>query len=180
LFKVSRRLIILAAASAALVTAYAAAGFRLVPKLLRSKAEAFAGEHYGRNVEIGEIRFNPFTFVLEVGGFSFPDADGKPLASFDKLLVNLELSSLWRVGASFKEISIERPYVRPVIRADGALNLADLARPFPAEPEPAEPEEPPRLFIELFRMTGGHAHFEGSSHQFARPQGTNRLRSESD
>jgi len=47
-----------------------------------------------------------------------------------------------------------------VIRADGALNFADLARPFPAESEPAEPEEPPRLFIELFRMTEGHARFE--------------------
>ena len=95
-----------------------------------------------------------------VDGFSFPDADGEPLASFDRLLVNLELSSLWRVGASFKEISIEQPYVRPVIRADGELNFADLAKPFPEEPEPAEPEEPPRLFIELFRMTEGHARFE--------------------
>jgi uncharacterized protein involved in outer membrane biogenesis len=131
-----------------------------VPKLLRGKVESFASETYGRTAEVGEIRFNPFTFELEVDGFSFPDADGEPLASFDKLHVNLELSSLWRVGASFKEISIERPYIRPVIRADGELNFADLAKPFPEEPEPAEPEEPPRLFIELFRMTEGHAHFE--------------------
>ena len=49
-------------------------------------------------------------------GFSFPDADGAPLASFEKLLVNLELSSLWRVGASFKEIAIARPYSRALVR----------------------------------------------------------------
>ena len=130
-----------------------------MPKILRGKVESFASETYGRTAEVGEIRFNPFTFELVVEGFSFPDADGEPLASFDKLLVNLELSSLWRVGASFKEISIEQPYVRPVIRADGELNFADLAKPFPEEPEPAEPEKPPRLFIELFRLTEGHARF---------------------
>lgn len=158
--KVPRRLIILAAASAAILAVYAAAGFWLVPKILRGKVESFASETYGRTAVIGEIRFNPFTFELEVDGFNFPDADGELLASFEKLLVNLELSSLWRVGASFKEISIDRPYIRPVIRTDGALNFADLAKPFPEQPEPTEPEEPPRLFIELFRMTEGHAHFE--------------------
>ena len=100
-----------------------------MPKILRDKVESFASENYGRTAEIGEIRFNPFTFELEADGFSFPDADGQPLASFDKLLVNLELSSLWRVGASFKEISIERPYIRPVIRADGLPGRPRLVTP---------------------------------------------------
>ena len=154
-------MIVIAAASAALVAAYAAAGFWLVPWLVRSKAEQFADENYGRRLAIGEVRFNPFTLVLEVDRFSFPDADGEPLASFDTLLVNLGLSSLWRAGASFQEISIGKPYIRPVIRPGGELNFADLAKPFPETPEDeAEDEGPPRLFIALFSMTGGHAHFE--------------------
>ena len=160
MLKVSRKLVVLAAAAAAVLAAYAAAGFWLVPKILRGKVESFASETYGRTVTVGEIRFNPFTFELQVDGFSFPDDDGEPLASFEKLVVNLELSSLWRAGASFKEISIEQPYVRPVIRANGDLNFADLAKPFPEEPEPPEPEKPPRIFVQLFRMTDGHAHFE--------------------
>jgi Domain of Unknown Function (DUF748) len=146
---------------AVLVAAYAAAGFWLLPRILRSQAERFASENYERKLEIGEIRFNPFTLELAVNRLSFPDTDGEPLASFESLLVNLELSSLWRAGASFKEISIERPYLRPVIRGDGALNFADLAKPFPETPESTEEtEEPPRLFIELFRITEGHVHFE--------------------
>jgi hypothetical protein len=47
-----------------------------------------------------------------------------------------------------------------VIRANGDLNFADLAKPFPETPETPESEEPPRLFIELFRLTDGHARFE--------------------
>ena len=161
MFRITRKLIVIAAASAALLAAYAAAGFWLVPRLVRSQALQFADENYQRTLAIGEVRFNPFTFVLEVDRFSFPDADGEPLASFDTLLVNLELSSLWRAGASFKEISIGKPYIRPVIRPGGELNFADLAKPFPETPEDeAEDEGPPRLFIALFRMTDGHAHFE--------------------
>jgi hypothetical protein len=145
-----------------LIAVYAAAGFWLVPKILRAKAESFVADNYHRTLSIGEIRFNPFTFRLDVARFSMPDADGEPLASFDSLVVNLELASLWRRGASFEEISIARPYVRPVVRTGGELNFADLTKPFPEEPrDPAAgPEEPPRLFVEHFRMTDGHAHFE--------------------
>jgi len=130
--------------------------------LLRSEAGSFVSKHYHRTLTLGDIRFNPFTLELGVNGFSLPDADGEPLASFYSLLVNFELSSLWRRGASFKEIAIVRPYIRPVIRAGGEINLADLARPFPDERagQSAEVEEPPRVFVELFRMTDGHAHFE--------------------
>lgn len=144
-----------------MIAAYAAVGFFLVPRLVRSGAQDFVSENYGRTAEIGEIRFNPFTFTLEVGKFSFPDVDGKPLASFESLLVNLELSSLWRRGPSFKEISIEQPYARALLRENGSLNLADLAKPFAGEPEvPEEVAEPTRLFIDLFRMNAGHVGFE--------------------
>jgi hypothetical protein len=143
------------------VAVYAAAGFWLLPRVLRGQVEDFARESYGRSVTLGEIRCNPFTLQLEVDGFSFPDADGEPLASFDRLLVNLGIASLWRAGASFEEISIDKPYVRPVIRVGGELNFADLAKPFAGRPQAeAEDEEPPRIFIGHFRMTDGHAHFE--------------------
>ena len=160
-FRLTRRLIVIAAASGVLVAAYAAAGFWLVPWLVRSQAEQFGDENYGRKLAIGEVRFNPFTLVLEVDRLGFPDADGEPLASFDTLLVNLGLSSLWRAGASFQEISIGKPYIRPVIRPGGELNFADLAEPFAETPgDEADDEGPPRLFIALFNMTDGHVHFE--------------------
>jgi uncharacterized protein involved in outer membrane biogenesis len=156
-----RKLIVLAAVAVVLVATYAAAGFFLVPRLVRSAAQDFVSENYGRQAEIGEIRFNPFTLTLEIDRFVFPDADGKPLASVEALLVNLELSSLWRRGASFKEITIDRPFVRAMLREDGSLNLADLAEPFAEEAEaPEEDSEPTRLFIDLFRVNAGQADFE--------------------
>jgi len=147
--------------AAALVGAYAAAGFLWAPRLIRSQAEEFASENYGRKVEIGEFRFNPFTFELNVGRFTLPDADGKPVLAFESLLVNLELSSLWRRGASFKEIAIGKPYARALVRENSELNLTDLIKPFEDKPgEPVEASEPARLFIGLFQMDAGHVHFE--------------------
>ena len=90
-----------------------------------------------------------------------PDADGKPVLSFESLRVNLELSSLWRRGASFKEIAIARPYARALVRENSEFNLTDLIKPFEDKPgETAEPSEPARLFIGLFRMDAGQVHFE--------------------
>ena len=77
----------------ALVAIYAAAGFVWAPRLIRSQAEEFVSENYGRKVDIGEIRFNPFTFELNVGRFVLPDADGKPVLSFDSQ-VDKKLSTL--------------------------------------------------------------------------------------
>ncbi len=156
-----RKLIVLAAALVVLVATYAAVGFFVVPRLVRSQAQDFVSEKYGRTAEIGEVRFNPFTFTLEVDRFVFPDSDGKPLASFETLLVNFELSSLWRRGASFKEIAIGQPNVRAILRENGSLNLADFAKPFEDEPEVAEEDTgPTRLFIDLFRLDAGQTSFE--------------------
>ncbi|HKX98847.1 MAG TPA: DUF748 domain-containing protein, partial [Steroidobacteraceae bacterium] len=160
MIRLTRRLVVLAVASAVIVAAYAAAGFWLVPRIVRAQAVEFAQEKYQRMLAIGEVRFNPFTFQLEVDDLSFPDADGEPLASFESLVVNLELSSLWRAGASFKQIAIGKPYIRPVIRPGGELNFADLAKPFPESPPEEVDDGPPRVFIAHFQMTDGHAHFE--------------------
>ena len=51
----ARSLIVIAAASAVLVAAYAAAGFWLVPWLIRSQAEKFAEENYDRALAVGDV-----------------------------------------------------------------------------------------------------------------------------
>jgi len=77
----------------ALVAIYAAAGFQWAPRLIRSQAEEFVSENYGRKVEIGEIRFNPFIFELNVGQFALLAKDAVPESALEALgKVRLELS----------------------------------------------------------------------------------------
>jgi hypothetical protein len=157
----TRGRIVLIAIVIVLFAGYTLFGFFGVPRLLRSQATGFVAAHYQRQLEIGEIRFNPFTLVLRIGTVSFPDAQGQPLVGFRDLLVNLDASSLFRMAPSFESIELGEPFTNVVIRTDGTLNLADLAQPFAAPATPAaEPEEPPRLAIQNLRVTAGRVDFE--------------------
>ena len=157
-----RRYLIALAVILGLVGVYAVAGFWAVPHFARSSAQSFVRTHYGRTLSIGDIRFNPFTLKLDISDVSLPDADGKTLLSFAHLHVDLQLASLWRLGPSFHEILLDKPYVRALIRHDGELNLADLGKGFPAQPQkpPPQPSKPLRLFIGRLAVTGGSSTFE--------------------
>ncbi len=159
----SRRRIILIAAALALLGAYALGGFFAVPHFARQAAGDFVRTHYGRTLAIGDIRFNPFTLNLDVTQLALPDADGQTMISFDRLHVGLQLASLWRLGPSFGEILLERPYVRAVIRPGGELNLADLGKGFPPSPPPPpqqKPGAPLRLYIGRLVVSDGGTTFE--------------------
>ena len=93
-----RRYLIALAVVVVLVGAYAVAGFWAVPHFARSSLTSFVKTHWGREVRVGEIRFNPFTLNLDVSQFSLPDADGKTLLSFDHLKVGLQWASIWRLA----------------------------------------------------------------------------------
>jgi len=158
--KSNRKWLFLALAVAGLVAAYALFGFYGVPRIVRSQVLGFVAENYGRQAELGQVRFNPFTFVLEARDFSMPDADRERMLAFDRLHVDLDPASAWRLAPSFTAIELDRPYIRTVVRPDGSLNLEDLAKPFPAD---SEEEEPARLFVDRFVVSGGEIAFEDRS-----------------
>jgi uncharacterized protein involved in outer membrane biogenesis len=159
-----RRYLIVLAVVVLLIGAYAAAGFLAVPYFARKTLTDFVRTHYGRTLTLGEIHFNPFTFALEVTGVALPDADGATMVSFQRLHVKAQLASLWRLAPSFSEILLEQPYVRAVIRPDGALNLADLGKGFPPPPKPQKPSPPMKLFIQRFAVISGSSNFEDHTH----------------
>jgi len=157
-----RRLLIAAGVAVLLVGGYALAGFVVVPHLLRSNLTQFVATHYHRKLTLGQIRFNPFLLTLDVRDISFPDADAQPLLSLRRLFVDLQCSSIWHRGPVFREILLERPFVRAVLRADGALNLMDLAKPFAEPPQPKS--APMRLFIRRLTVIDGRSNFEDRTH----------------
>jgi len=157
----TRARIIVIAGVLALVLAYTLFGFFGVPRLLHSKATGFVAKEYGRKIDIGEIQFNPFTLVLKVSGLSFPDTEGQPLVGFRDLLVDLNVSSVFRLGPSFAAIELTEPFTNVVVRKDGTLNLVDLARPFATpEEKAADAAEPLKLFIERLGVRSGRIDFE--------------------
>ncbi|HEY6457075.1 MAG TPA: DUF748 domain-containing protein [Steroidobacteraceae bacterium] len=158
-----RRLILWGAIAVLVVAVYAGFGFYGVPALIRSQGSAFVTQKYQRTLQLGEIRFNPFTLELDVRNFAFPDVDGKPMLAAQRLYVNLQLASLWNRGATFQDIQLEHPQVHAQLRTDGSLNLADLAKPFANEP-PTPAAAPIRLFLTRLAVIGGEFTFVDLGH----------------
>jgi uncharacterized protein involved in outer membrane biogenesis len=145
------------ATTVVVVALYAAAGFLLVPRLLADGVRSYFDGHYHRQVELGKVAFNPFTLELTVERFALPDADGTPLAGFDRLYVNLQLLSLLRGGAEFKAVTLDRPQAHLVRRDDGGFNVMDFAQP--PQPNPGPPSKPPRVWIHELAVRGGETSF---------------------
>ena len=138
---------------AALIGLYALAGFWLVPKLVVSGLHEYLEVKHQRHVEVGAVRFNPFTLQLDVARFAVADADGAPLVGFGHLAADVRARSVLRGGVEFALITIDQPHVRLVQRRDGSLNIMDLV-------PPSDPNSPmPKVWIDSLRIARGDAEF---------------------
>src|SRR5512134_340345 len=141
---------------AALIGLYALLGFKFAPNFVRHKAVEYVRAQYGRELTIGEVHVHPFKLQLDARDIALPDADGERMLALKRLFVDFELSSVWKRALYFREVDLGAPYVRAVIRPDGAMNLADLApRGEPAPPAEQEPEAPTRVWIADLAVADG-------------------------
>ena len=154
--------------TAGLLLVYTLAGFFLVPHVARSAIHDYVENTLGRHVEIGELTFNPYSFVARVSDFELREADDEPLLGFRSLLVNAEpFASLVHRAITLKQLQLLAPDVSVVIAADGSLNLAKLAPPSSADAPPStEATGVPRIRIATLEVGDGRVAFEDRS----RPQ----------
>lgn len=156
---ISRKWRIAGIVLAGLLVLYVVLGLFAVPSIVRSQAKAFVAEKWQRELALGEVRFNPFTLTLEARDCAMPEADGKPLLGFGRLLVNLNISSIFG-RASIERIELDAPYTHARNAADGTLNLAVLGKPFASAEPPKEPAEPLALFIGHLAVREGRVELE--------------------
>jgi uncharacterized protein involved in outer membrane biogenesis len=146
-----------------LLALYAAVGFWLVPRLIRSHIEQYVSRDLKRHISIGEVRFNPFSLAVEIQALSLTEADGTPLVRFRLLRVEAAaLRSLVYRAYTLSEVRLEQPDIRVRIGADGALNLSRLKPPAAAGP-PAKPGPLPAVRIGSLAVVDGTVGFEDLS-----------------
>ena len=137
-----------------LLIIYTLGGFFLAPYLVRHYVPEIAQDLLQREAHIGKVRFNPFLFTLEASDFELTEPDGTPIGAFKRLLVDFELSSLFRWAWTFRQITLDEPLVNLVIGTDGALNLAKLVAKGPDQAEESD-ARPPRLLLQNIEVSGG-------------------------
>lgn len=112
--------------AAGLFGVYLVFGFFLVNPLAQ-KLLPWVGEHkLASRLSAGEVKFNPLTLEATVRGLKIAEPDGKPLASFDRLYVNLDTTGLFRWAWRIQDIQLDRPSATVEVRPGGRLNWQAL------------------------------------------------------
>jgi hypothetical protein len=143
-----------------LVLAYTLFGFLGLPLLIESQIRSQAEQKLGRKATVGEVKVNPYVLSLQIDDFALLDQDDETLLAFDRLLVNFQLSSLFRWAWTFREVSLDGSYLyfERYALDDTRLSrmLADAAANNPPEPEDAANAPAlPRLLIHELSLNGG-------------------------
>ena len=133
---------------------YAVIGFFAVPAIVKHQAVAHVERELGHKLELGDLRFNPFTLAAEIEGLALSEATGAKLLSFRRVFVNFQTSSLFRRIWTFSTIELDAPDIRFELRPQGRHNFSALLDKL-KKPSP-EPDAPiPRLEIASIRVNDG-------------------------
>ena len=132
-----------------LVGAYALAGFYLVPHLIRSQATGWVHDRLGKTLSLGDIRFDPFRFTLDIGNIAIAGPE-RPMVAIGRLYLDFSMRSLVQHAYRFDEVRIERPFLDAVIRPNGTFNLLELL------PRGGSGGPSPAVRIDSFTVDRGH------------------------
>ena len=160
-----RKWIWAASALVLLFIAYLLAGYFLVPGLIRSQAVAWVGTNLDKKLALGEIKFDPLRFTVDVGDIAIPDAQQQPMVAVGHLKIGFSILSLFQHAYRFTDVRIDRPFVRAIVQPDGALNLIELV------PKTKSEGPSPAMRIDTFTVNQGRIVYADDSREL-RPEKT--------
>ena len=139
----------------AVIIVYALLGFFLAPWLVKNTATNAVRDSLGAELRLQKVSVNPFVLSLQIDGLELDDPGGEPFLAVDRILINFQLSSLFRWALTFREFHIVSPKLRLARDGNGEFNVGFLVQQS-AEPAVTEAEPdggPPRLLIQDFAIT---------------------------
>jgi hypothetical protein len=134
---------------------YLVFGFFLVNPLAQ-KLLPWIGEHkLASQLSVQQVRFNPLTLEATVDGLNLTEKSGAPLASFERLYVNLDTVGLFRWAWRIRDIGLDQPHATVEIRRGGTLNWAALIARLNEDKTPPS-DTIARVLIDHIKIADGH------------------------
>lgn len=149
-----RRLAIGAASIAALIAAIIVGLWLGVPAAVRWGVETVASREIGRPMQVGDIRFNPFTLRLAVRELSVGGAAGdpKPLLSVGELHAQLSARSIWQRAPVVKNLRLQTVRANVARLAPNRFNFSDIIDRLAEKPGG---DEPARFSVNNIELADG-------------------------
>ncbi len=142
---------------AGLLLGFGVVGYLAGPPLMKWLLVKQLSTELHRRVSIERIDISPYALSARVAGLSVKADDGKEVAGFDELLVNLSSFSLFQLGLVVDEIRLQGPRVAIARVAEGRYDISDLLDEWL---KPKEPSPTPRFSINNIQVSGGKVIFD--------------------
>ncbi|MDA8127487.1 MAG: DUF748 domain-containing protein [Betaproteobacteria bacterium] len=140
---------------AGLFALYLVFGFFLVDPLAQKLLPWIGENQLASHLSARQVKFNPLTLEATVDGLTLTEKSGAPLASFERLYVNLDAVGLFRLAWRIRDIELDKPHATLEIRRGGTLNWAALIAKLNEDKKPPS-DTLPRVLIDHIGITGGH------------------------
>jgi hypothetical protein len=112
---------------------------------------------------VEKVSFDPWRLTTTIDHFALTEKSGAPLASFDKLVVDLEFSGLFSWAWKLRQVAVASPRIHLHISKQGRLNWADLIAKLNEEPTPPE-KALPRVIIQNIAIRQGDIEYLDDHH----------------
>ena len=133
---------------------YLVFGFFLVNPLAQKLLPWVGEAKLASQLSAQQVKFNPLTLEATVTGLKLAEKNGAPLASFDRLYVNLDTTGLFRWAWRIQDIQLDKPRATVLVRQGGRLNWQGLIDKVNEDKEPSS-DTLPRVLIDHIRVAGG-------------------------
>ncbi|OJZ19784.1 MAG: hypothetical protein BGP21_03425 [Thiobacillus sp. 65-29] len=144
--------------AAGVFAAYVAFGFLLVNPLAQKLLPWIGENKLASQLSAQQVTFNPFTLEATVDGLKLAEPDGKPLASFERLYVNLDTGGLFRWAWRIRDIQLDAPRAVLEVRPGGTLNWKALIDKLNEDKKPPS-DTIARLLIDHIRIDQGNIEY---------------------
>lgn len=135
-------------------------GFFALPPLVKSVLTDKLSVALHRNVSIEKVSINPYALTARIDTLAINEKESEAIFfSFDKLYLDLALSSIFRGGPVVKEIRLENPKFNIVRQADHQYNFSDLIDEFATKPDTETPPKQSLFSLNNIQITGGQIQF---------------------
>jgi len=122
-----------------------------VPKLVRSALTGDVAQMIGRDIAVGDIRFNPFTLTLSLRELSVDQPGGPPLLTVVELDASASFASLFLFAPVVDRLVVREPKVAITREGPTAFSFSDIPARL-AELSAGKPPEPPSDELPRFSL----------------------------
>ena len=140
---------------AGLFSLYLVFGFFLVNPLAQKLLPWIGENKLASQLSVQQVKFNPLTLEATVDGLKLAEKSGAPLASFERLYVNLDTVGLFRWAWRIQDIQLDQPHATLEVRRGGKLNWAALIAKLNEDKKPPS-DTIARVLIDHIKIDRGH------------------------